>query len=123
MKLSSSAARAIALTSLAAAALFVAGAAIGLEIASRDRMLPGVVVLGVPVGGLTLNEAAARLGPTSAAILDAPLQLELGQRTWKTTPRALGMKLDPGELAAGAASFSTCVGPVPAGVARREWPP
>ena len=102
MKLSSSAARVIALTSLAAAVLFAACAAIGLEIASRDRMLPGVVVLGVSVGGLTLDEAATRLGPTSAAILDAPLQLELGQRTWKTTPRALGMKLDPGELAAGA---------------------
>ena len=102
MKLSSSAARVIALTSLAAAVLFAGCAAIGLEIASRDRMLPGVVVLGVSVGGLTLDEAAARLGPTSAAILDAPVQLELGQRTWKTTPRELGMKLDPGELAAGA---------------------
>jgi vancomycin resistance protein YoaR len=102
VKLSWSAARVIGLTSLTAAVLFAVGAAIALEIASRDRMLPGIVVLGVPVGGLTLQEAAARLGPASAAILDAPLQLELGERRWATTPRTLGVKLDPGELAAGA---------------------
>ena len=102
MKLSSSTVRVVSLTSLAAAVLFAACAAISLEIASRDRMLPGVFVLGVPVGGLTLEEAAVKLGPTSAAILDTPLRLQLGERTWTTTPRALSMKLDPAELAAGA---------------------
>ena len=102
MKLSTGAIRVVALTTLGAAVLFAVSAAISLEVASRDRMLPGVVVLGVPVGGLTLEDAEARLAPTSAAILDAPLQLQLGTRTWTTTPRALGMKLEPKELAVGA---------------------
>jgi vancomycin resistance protein YoaR len=102
VKLSTGAIRVVALTSVGAAVLFVVSAAITLEIASRDRMLPGVVVLGVPVGGLTLEDAAARLRPTSAEILDTPLQLQLGTRSWMTTPRALGMKLEPEELAAGA---------------------
>ncbi|HLZ28240.1 MAG TPA: VanW family protein [Chloroflexota bacterium] len=87
------------LSVLAALVVFAGCAALGLEIAGRDRILPGVVVLGVPVGGLTLQDATARLGPTSAAILDQPLTAQVGERTWSTTPRALGLRLDPAELA------------------------
>ena len=92
------------LSVLAAIVVFAGCAAVGLEIASRDRILPGVVVLGVPVGGLTLPDATARLGPTSAAILDQPLQAQVGDRSWTTTPRALGLRLDPAELAGSAFS-------------------
>ena len=105
MKLSSRAVRSVGLYLVAAMVVFVTGAAIGLEVASRDRVLPGVVVLGVPVGGLSVSDAAARLAPTAAAIVDQPLQLQVGERSWKTTPRAMGMRLDPAELAGGAFSL------------------
>jgi vancomycin resistance protein YoaR len=88
----------------AGCAVFFSGAALGLGLASRDRILPGVVVLGVPVGGLTLPDATASLGPTAAAILDQPLQAQIGDRAWTTSPRALGLRLDPAELAGSAFS-------------------
>ena len=105
MKLSSRAVRSVGLYLVAAMVVFVTGAAIGLEVASRDRVLPGVVVLGVPVGGLSVSDAAARLAPTAAAIVDQPLQLQVGERSWTTTPSAMGMRLDPAELAGGAFSL------------------
>jgi vancomycin resistance protein YoaR len=102
VKLSSRVVRTAALSLVAATVVFAVCAAIGLEIAARDRILPGIVVLGVPVGGLTLQEATNKLRPTAAAVLDSSLQLQVGERVWATTPRALGLNLDPAELAAGA---------------------
>ena len=84
---------------LAAMVVFGLSAAVGAETASRDHILPGVVVLGVPVGGLTADEAAARLAGPSAAILDRSLDIQVGDRVWTTTPRGLGLKLEPAELA------------------------
>jgi vancomycin resistance protein YoaR len=96
---SHSALRRIGLTALASIVVFAICAVVGLHLSTRDRILPGVVVLGQPVGGLTPQAASARLGPVSAAILDQPLQLQVGARSWNTTPRALGLQLDPAELA------------------------
>jgi vancomycin resistance protein YoaR len=87
---------------IAAALVLVAAALAGLELASGDRILPGVRVLGLPVGGLTTDEAAARLSPRSAAILDQPIELRTGTKQWSTTPGALGATLDPRELATAA---------------------
>jgi vancomycin resistance protein YoaR len=93
----------LALGTLVAAVLVFAGAAlVGLEVSSGDRVLPGVRVLGVPVGGLTSDAAAAALGPRSAAILDQPIEVHAGARLWTTSPRALGATLDPIELASAA---------------------
>jgi vancomycin resistance protein YoaR len=85
--------------SLTALALFLISAAIGDEFATRDRVKPGVSVLGIAVGGLTLDDAAARLVPRTAAVLDQPLQVEAADHTWSTSARALGLRLDPSELA------------------------
>ena len=87
---------------IAAAIVFVAAALAGLELSSGDRILPGVRVLGLPLGGLTKDEAAARLSPRSAAILDQPVEITASTRQWTTTPRALGARLDPVELASAA---------------------
>jgi len=69
------------------------------EAASWSRIKPGVSVLDVPVGGLTLDEAQAQIAPRALAILDQPLQVQLDQSTWTTTARQLGVRLDPAELA------------------------
>ncbi len=87
---------------VAAAIVFVAAALGGLELSSGERILPGVRVLGLPLGGLTVTEAASKLSPRSAAILDQPIEIKASTKQWSTTPRALGAKLDPQELATAA---------------------
>ncbi|HEX8966334.1 MAG TPA: VanW family protein [Chloroflexota bacterium] len=89
------------LIGLGAAALVVlAGStALGFEIGSWNRVKPGVAVLDVPVGGLSLDEAQTRLAPRTLAILDQPLRIQLDQSVWTTTPRQLGVRLDAADLA------------------------
>src|SRR6266851_8684505 len=87
---------------VAAAIVFVAAALGGLELSSGERILPGVRVLGLPLGGLTVTEAASKLSPRSAAILDQPIEINASTKQWSTTPRALGAKLGPQELASAA---------------------
>jgi vancomycin resistance protein YoaR len=72
---------------------------LGFEIASWNRVKPGVTVLNIAVGGLTLDEAQQRLAPRALAILDQPVEAQLGQSTWTTSARHLGVRLDPAELA------------------------
>ena len=87
---------------IAAAIVFVASALGGLELSSGERILPGVRVLGLPLGGLTVIEAAARISPRSKEILDQPIEIKASTKQWSTTPRALGATLDPQELATAA---------------------
>jgi vancomycin resistance protein YoaR len=87
---------------VAAATLFATAALVAFELSSSDRILPGVRVVGVPVGGLTREEAAATLSARLAVILDQPIELHAGARQWTTSPRALGARLDAGELATAA---------------------
>ena len=86
---------------LAAAALIalVASIATAFEVSSWNRIKPGVAVLDVPVGGLTLEQAQARLAPRALAILDQPVQIEFDHNSWTTSARQLGVRLDPVELA------------------------
>jgi vancomycin resistance protein YoaR len=86
---------------LALATLVVLGssAVLAFEIASWNRIKPGVAVLDMPVGGLTPDEAQARLAPRALAILDQPLQVQLDQGSWTTSARQLGVRLDPVDLA------------------------
>lgn len=86
----------------AAGLIFAAGALAGLEYSSHDRILPGVRVLGVALGGLTREEASAVLGPRATAILDQPIELRAEARQWATSARALGAQLEPLELATNA---------------------
>lgn len=63
------------------------------------RIAPGVAVAGVPVGGLTLPEAATlvdqRLGPT----LRAPIDVTVGMRRLKLSMRTLGLTFAPDRTA------------------------
>jgi vancomycin resistance protein YoaR len=88
--------------SLAALLVLVGSIVLSFEIASWNRIKPGITVLDVPVGGLTAAEAQARLAPRALAILDQPVQIQLDQASWTTSARQLGVRLDPAELAAAA---------------------
>jgi vancomycin resistance protein YoaR len=87
---------------VAALVLLTTSTVLGFEVVSWNRIKPGVAVLDVPVGGLTVEEAQASLAPRALAILDQPLHVQLDQGSWTTSARQLGVRLDPAELAGSA---------------------
>lgn len=58
---------------------------------ARERVLPGVTALGVPLGGRTTAEAAAAL---QARWDEQTITLRDGEVAWPVAPAALGMSLD-----------------------------
>jgi vancomycin resistance protein YoaR len=87
------------LLALGALVLLVGSSVVAFEAVSWNRVKPGVSVLDVPVGGLTIDEAQARIAPRALAILDQPVQVQLDNTTWTTSARQLGVSLDPAVLA------------------------
>ena len=85
---------ALPLLALAAIALF--------ELANWDKITPGVTALGTQVGGFSRAEAVTRLTPGVQQLLDRPLTIKGADKTWNTTARDLGLRLDPNELVAAA---------------------
>jgi vancomycin resistance protein YoaR len=82
--------------------ILIATAFVGFEVSSWNRVKPGVTVLDVNLGGLTLDQAQAQLAPRALAILDQPVHVQLDQSTWTTSARQLGVHLDASDLAAAA---------------------
>ncbi len=80
------------------AALALAGV-VAFQLATWDRVMPGVDVLDVPLGGASRSDAAGRLGPAVDALLSRPLQLRHAEHVWPATVRELGVRLDPAGLA------------------------
>ncbi|HEX3000306.1 MAG TPA: peptidoglycan binding domain-containing protein, partial [Armatimonadota bacterium] len=81
------------------AALFVAVSAgvFVLRAGARDsgnQILPGVTVWDVPVGGLSPEATKKALAQRTAKVLDAPLFLVDGSRSWTRTARKLGCGFD-----------------------------
>jgi lipoprotein-anchoring transpeptidase ErfK/SrfK len=77
--------------------LLLAGAAYAgyrYDRATATRILPGVRIEGVDVGGMTRAQALGALrGPTSR-ILDRGMVVRAAGRSWRVTPRALGVAVD-----------------------------
>ena len=96
-------ARRVALAALLGTPLLL-GAALGggvaaYQAANHDRVLPGVSAFGQPLAGLTRTQAAERVAPAVAALLDRPLQVRADDRIWDTTARALGLRLSADAVA------------------------
>ena len=68
---------------------------LGFELATWDRVAPGVVALGTPVGGLSRQEAAQRLQARADSLLDRQIQVggQDPETTWERSPRDLGLRL------------------------------
>jgi vancomycin resistance protein YoaR len=79
--------------------VFGVASVVGFELTTWDHIAPGLSVLDVPVGGLTVQEAQAKLAPRTQLLLDQQLTLQLDQRTWQTSARALGVRLEATRLA------------------------
>ncbi len=72
----------------------VAFAAYRYDQASADRILPGVVVAGVDVGGMTRAEAVSAVQAEVDTRLRVPVTLDVSGRSWTVTPSELGQRAD-----------------------------
>lgn len=72
---------------------FAGGAGLALWSAPTERILPGVHVEGIPIGGLTVEEAAERLAPLAEEI-DRPILLQVEEQTWQMRPSDWGVLAD-----------------------------
>src|SRR5262245_66365947 len=62
--------------------------------ATSDRILPGVAIAGVDVGGMRRDEAVRTLREKAEATLYSELVVQAAGRTWTVTPASLGMTAD-----------------------------
>jgi L,D-transpeptidase ErfK/SrfK len=88
---------AVAIIAIVAGVLVLAAgsaafAAYRYEQSRADRILPGVTVEGVDVGGMTRGEALRAIRAGAAIHLDGPITVTVGGKTWTVTPRELGQK-------------------------------
>ena len=74
---------------------------------ARERVLPGVSALGVPLGGRTTAEAAAAL---QSQWDTQTISLQNGEVAWPVGPAALGLTLDAPATAAAAAQKGRSLG-------------
>ena len=81
---------------LAFALFTTAGAYVGATVSYAEslqgRLLPGTMIAGVDVGGLTTDEALVRVRGTLDAELDRRIVLRWRDQRWATTARALGAR-------------------------------
>lgn len=64
------------------------------ERARAIRILPGVQIGGVEVGGMTRAEAQRALAGVVSSILSRPVEIRLGEKTWRLTSSELGVSVD-----------------------------
>jgi len=72
----------------------VAFAAYRYDRATADRILPGVTVAGVDVGGMTRVEAIGVIDTIAAERLDAPISIAALDDSWTVSPAELGQSAD-----------------------------
>lgn len=79
---------------LATAALVALVATMGVQVVSADRIMSGVRVLGVDLGGQTLVAAHGLLLTASQRLAEEPVTLSVRGREWAFRAGELGMQLD-----------------------------
>lgn len=67
----------------------------GLERYYAGHVVPGVVAAGVPVGGLTLDQAAQKIATATANLTPPQLTLKAGDKTLRLSAAELGWRPDP----------------------------
>lgn len=74
------------------------------------KLLPGVEIAGVDVGGMSPDEALAAVKAVGKIQLDRNITVRYGDRTWTVTPRKLGAKSNAGHLVDSAVATSERTG-------------
>jgi lipoprotein-anchoring transpeptidase ErfK/SrfK len=76
----------------------------GAEIEAEQRLLPGTRIVGVDVGGATVDDALADARTVVDARLDRTISVTAHDRTWVVTPRELRATTDLDQVVASAAT-------------------
>jgi vancomycin resistance protein YoaR len=97
---------------IAVAGIALVAVAVGLAFAGSPATLPdGVRIAGVDVGGLTPSAARATLAARARQLADTPVTFTASGRSWRLTPRQLGVSVNWG--AAVTAALHDGDGPAP----------
>jgi len=88
----------LAFMGLSLLALLLAAGALAWQVAIQDRVVPGVAVAGLDLGGLTPAEAAAALSANYADLEATQFSFRDGERAWMATARELGLSVPVDEL-------------------------
>lgn len=88
----------LAFMGLSLLALLLAAGALAFQIAIQDRVVPGVRVADIDIGGLTRAEAAAALAAGYQAVEETRYTFRDGQRSWTATAAELGLSFPVDEL-------------------------
>lgn len=80
----------VAIALLVVPAAFTAGAYV-YERSSADRILPGVRVTGIDVGGMTRSEALRTVSSEADALLDRQVRIRVGERQWDRSFEQFGV--------------------------------
>jgi lipoprotein-anchoring transpeptidase ErfK/SrfK len=76
----------------------------GAEIEADQRLLPGTRIVGVDVGGTTVDDAVAEARLVVDARLDRTITVTAADHAWEVTPRELGAVTDLDEVVMSAAT-------------------
>lgn len=79
---------------------------------AEERLLPGTRVAGLDVGGRTVDAALVEVRSEVASRLAQPVTVTHGDRTWTTTPDALGATSDAEAVVADAFARTETAGPL-----------
>jgi lipoprotein-anchoring transpeptidase ErfK/SrfK len=85
-------------------------AALRYDESNARRILPGVTVDGVDVGGLTRHQAAAAVRADAQTTLGSDLTIKAADRSWDVTPADLGLNANVSGAIAKAMSVNESVG-------------
>jgi len=87
------------LIGLAGAAFLILVLFIGSQVAYAGRILPGVTMNGIDLGGLTMTEATDQIARSYTFAEQGRILLTDGSKTWVASPAQLGFFLDPASSA------------------------
>jgi L,D-transpeptidase catalytic domain/Putative peptidoglycan binding domain len=76
----------------------VAFAAYRYDAATAHRIMPGVEIAGVDVGGMTRDEAMAAVNEVAQVDLDREIQITARDQSWSVTPEELGASAEVAPL-------------------------
>jgi lipoprotein-anchoring transpeptidase ErfK/SrfK len=84
----------IAIAAFLAVLIVLGGALYSYDHARADEIAPGVKVAGVPLGGLSPDQARARLEREILQPLERPIVIHHAEKTWKLGPREARLRAD-----------------------------
>jgi lipoprotein-anchoring transpeptidase ErfK/SrfK len=88
----------ISVAAFLAVLVVLGGALYAYDHARADEIAPGVKVAGIPLGGLSPEQARARLERQILAPLERPIVVHHADKTWKLGPREARLRADLGAM-------------------------